>query len=365
MLAHEPVGRPRVVIADEPTTGQDAIVRTQLSRELRALADEGVAVLILSHDLEVVRGLADEILVLEQGRLVESGRCAEVLAAPRHPYTRRLVAARTPASPVGTARVDASPALSVRDLVAGHGHGRRRTTTVHGISLDIAPAERVAIVGRSGSGKTTLARCIAGLHPFRSGDVRLADTALSPLLRRRTRDQLARIQYVFQDARASFNEFVPVLAQVARTAERLGGMDSTSARSLAIEQLALLGIDDEVVSRLPGGLSGGELQRAALVRAVRPSPRCSSATRSPRAWTVTEQELLDVLAGLQESTGCAVMLITHDLAVVAGLADRVVVIDDGRIVEQGRTTDVLARPAHHLTRALVTAAELPGRQHVE
>lgn len=366
VLAHELVGQPGVVIADEPTTGQDAVVRAELARELRALADQGVAVLVLSHDLELVRGLADEILVLERGRLVESGPTAEVLAAPRHPYTRRLVEAFTAPPAVETATAGdtpvVAPVLSVRDLVAGHGQGRRRTATVHGISLDVARGERTALVGRSGSGKTTLARCLAGLHPFWSGDVRLAEVSLSPLLRRRTRNQLARIQYVFQDARASFNEFVPVLAQVARTAERLRGADPAAARRLAVDQLALLGVDEAVADRLPAALSGGELQRAALVRAALAEPEvllCDEITSGLDK--VTERELLDVLAGLQERTGCAVVLITHDLGLAARFTQRLLVLDGGRVVEEGASARVLADPSHRVTRELTAAAALLSR----
>lgn len=364
VLAHELVGQPRVVIADEPTTGQDAVVRAELAHELRSLADQGVAVLVLSHDLELVRGLADEILVLERGRLVESGPTAEVLAVPRHPYTRRLVEAFA-APPAGDAPVvlpDATPVLSARDLVAGHGQGRRRTATVHGISLDVARGERIALVGRSGSGKTTFARCLAGLHPFWSGDVRLAQVSVSPLLRRRTRDQLARIQYVFQDARASFNEFVPVLAQVARTAERLRGADPAAARRLAVDQLALLGVDEAVADRLPAALSGGELQRAALVRAALAEPEvllCDEITSGLDK--VTERELLDVLAGLQERTGCAVVLITHDLGLAARFTQRLLVLDGGRVVEEGGSARVLADPSHRVTRELTAAARVLSR----
>jgi peptide/nickel transport system ATP-binding protein len=362
VLAHELVGQPRVVIADEPTTGQDAVVRAELARELRTLADQGVAVLVLSHDLELVRGLADEILVLERGRLVESGPTAEVLAAPRHPYTRRLVEAFAAPPAVGTATAGDAPVLSVRDLVAGHGQGRRRTATVHGISLDVARGERIALVGRSGSGKTTLARCLAGLHPFWSGEVRLGEVSLSPLLRRRTRDQLARIQYVFQDARASFNEFVPVLAQVARTAERLRGTDPASARRLAVEQLGLLGVEEAVADRLPAALSGGELQRAALVRAALAEPEvllCDEITSGLDK--VTERELLDVLAGLQERTGCAVVLITHDLGLAARFTRRLLVLDGGRVVEEGASARVLADPSHRVTRELTAAARVLSR----
>jgi peptide/nickel transport system ATP-binding protein len=235
------------------------------------------------------------------------------------------------------------------------------------VALRIHPGDRIAVVGRSGSGKTTLARCIAGLHPHRAGDILLGTTPLSPLLRRRSREQLARIQYVFQDARASFTEFAPVLDQLARTAQRLRGLDRATAREHATHGLTRLGVTPASATRLPTALSGGELQRAALVRATLARPDlliCDEITSGLDP--ATQSDLLDVLGELQRDTGLALVVITHDLAVVARLANRVVIIDNGRVVEQGRTADVLARPAHPITRALVTAAAgLPGRHHVE
>ncbi|NIK60790.1 ABC transporter ATP-binding protein [Kribbella shirazensis] len=354
VLAHELIGRPQVLIADEPTTGQDAQIRRRLAEELRAVAGQGIAVLLLTHDLELVRLLADHVLVMSRGKVVESGPAGEVLAVPRHEYTRRLVDAQrivpSPAPPASGV-----PVVSVRDLVAGH----RRVDTLHDVSLTIEAGDQLAVVGRSGSGKTTLARCLAGLHPHRRGEIRLGSTVLSPLLRRRTREQLARIQYVHQDTRASFNEFVPVLDQVARTAERLRGLSRADARREALDRLEQLGIREDVATRLPRSLSGGELQRSALVRAVVAEPDlliCDEITSGLD--TVTQAELLDVLRELQDSTDCALIVITHDLAVVAGITHRVVVVDDGRIVEQGRTTEVLANPGHAVTRALVTASGL-------
>jgi peptide/nickel transport system ATP-binding protein len=350
VLAHELVGRPQILIADEPTTGQDAQIRRQLAAELRAVAAQGIAVLLLTHDLELVRMLADHVLVMSRGKVVEAG--PEVLAVPQHEYTRRLVEAQrivpSPATPASGV-----PVVSVRALVAGH----RRVDTLHDVSLTIEAGDRLAVVGRSGSGKTTLARCIAGLHPYRQGELRLGSAVLSPLLRRRTREELARIQYVHQDTRASFNEFVPVLDQVARTAERLRGLSTADARREALDRLERLGIREDVATRLPRSLSGGELQRSALVRAVIAGPDlliCDEITSGLD--TVTQAELLDVLRDLQQSTDCALMVITHDLAVVAGITHRVVVVDDGRIVEQGRTAEVLADPGHAVTRALVTAS---------
>ncbi|MFI7066261.1 ABC transporter ATP-binding protein [Kribbella sp. NPDC050124] len=358
VLAHQLIGRPKVLIADEPTTGQDALIRRRLAGELRAVAEQGIAILLLTHDLGLVRMLADHVLVMNAGAIVESGPAGDLLAVPRHPYTQRLVEAERIAaapSPSPSPADRQEPTVTVRDLVAGH----RRVDTLHEVSMEIWPGDRLAVVGRSGSGKTTLARCIAGLHPHGDGEILLGATPLSPLLRQRTREQLARIQYVHQDTRASFNEFVPVLDQVARTAERLRGVQRAVARRQALDDLDRLGVPEHVATRLPRSLSGGELQRAALVRAVLARPElliCDEITSGLD--TVTQAELLDVLGTLQVRSGCALMLVTHDLSVVAGLMDRVTILDDGRIVEQGATAKVLANPAHLVTRALVTASTM-------
>ncbi|WP_312864618.1 ABC transporter ATP-binding protein [Saccharopolyspora phatthalungensis] len=338
VLAHELVGRPRVMVADEPTTGQDAVTRGRLIEELRAVAGQGIAVLLLTHDLGLVRALAHRVLVMNDGSVVESGPCQQVLDSPQHSYTRRLIDAQPAPSAQPRPAATGRPLLTVRRVTAGHG----RVDTLHEITMDIHPGDKVAVVGRSGSGKTTLARCIAGLHPHRGGEIRLAGRTLSPRLHRRSRDQLARIQYVFQDARASFSEFVPVLDQIARTAERLRGATSSAARSQAIEALARLGVPESSARRLPRSLSGGELQRAALVRALLSGPDlliCDEITSGLD--TLTQADLLGVLDQLHQDTGCALVVITHDLAVAAHLANRLVIMHVGKIAEQGRTAELI------------------------
>lgn len=353
VLAHELVGRPRVVVADEPTTGQDAVTRARLVGELRAVAAQGIAVLLLTHDLDLVRELAHRVLVMNGGGIVESGSRREVLGSPRHDYTKRLIAAQPGRTAEPGCTGGGRPLVTVSAVTAGHG----RVDTLREVTLDIRAGDKLAVVGRSGSGKTTLARCIAGLHPHRLGEIRLDEDLLSPRLRRRTRDQLARIQYVFQDARASFNEFVPVLDQVARTAERLRGATSSAARAEAIEGLARLGVAESGAARLPRSLSGGELQRAALVRALLSGPElliCDEITSGLDA--LTQAELLGLLNGVHRDTGTALVVITHDLAVATSLADRLLIMHEGEIAEQGETEAVLAAPKHAATRELLDAA---------
>lgn len=359
VLAQALLGGARVVVADEPTTGQDTPTRRRVAAELAAVVAEGVTLVLCSHDLVLVRALADEVVVLRGGVVVEQGPTADVLGSPRHAYTRALVAAdgardvgggpRRAANVGGGPRpTPDAPLLAATDVVADHRARGRSRRALHGVSLDLRAGARVALVGRSGSGKTTLARVLAGLHHPSSGTVALRGEPLAGRLTRRRRDQVAAVQYVFQDARASFDEFRPVLDQVARSALLLRGHDDAGDRARAA--LAGVGLDDGVVTRRPRSLSGGELARAALARALLAEPEvlvCDEVTAGLD--TLTRAGVLDLLDGLD----VALLVVTHDPAVVAHLADEVVVLDDGRVVERGPAARVLADPREELTRALL------------
>ncbi|MEW2577042.1 ABC transporter ATP-binding protein [Streptomyces syringium] len=381
----------RVVVADEPTTGQDALTKRRIVAELAAVARQGIAVVLLSHDLPVVRELADEVLVMKEGRVIESGAVEDVWAAPGHPWTRELLYGNEEGSPgavvgpvsggvggvahgpgavtegrtEGADSAEAHPgavragvADRPRLLVAEGVTARHRGTgdLLRGASLTVRAGECLAVVGRSGSGKTTLARCLAGLHSTYDGVVSLDGSPLPRSLRRRSRSQLAAVQYVFQDARAAFDEFRPVLDQVARTAVRLRGVGPRAAEEEARTVLAGMGLGEEHTRRRPGRLSGGELQRAALARALLARPRvliCDEITSGLD--TVTRRGILRLLTELtHEADGPALVLITHDLD-TAALATRIAVLDDGEIVEQGEASRVLAAPRHGFTRALTEA----------
>ncbi|MEV0224528.1 ATP-binding cassette domain-containing protein [Streptomyces sp. NPDC050704] len=353
----------RVVVADEPTTGQDALTKRRVVDELTAVAARGIGIVLLSHDLETVRALADEVLVMRDGRVVESGPTERVWLAPAHPWTRELLAERptlpTDASGAsgagnapGTGRTDA--VLQVRGLHARHRDG---VSALRAPRLTLRTGECLAVLGRSGSGKTTLARCLAGLHRRYDGDVLLDGAPLPRSLRDRSRDQLAAVQYVFQDARASFDEYRPVLDQVARTAVRLRAASPREARAEASEVLNSLGLSGELVDRSAGRLSGGELQRAALARALLARPRvlvCDEITSGLD--TVTRRGILDLLAGLlHDRDDLSLVLITHDLD-TARLASGIAVLDAGELVEQGRAAEVLTAPSHPFTVSLVEAS---------
>jgi peptide/nickel transport system ATP-binding protein len=370
VLAQALVSGAPVVVADEPTTGQDALTKRRLVEELRTLLRRGVAVVLLSHDLDVVRELADDVVVLREGRVVESGPAGRVLEAPRHPWTRRMLDAAAPTAPAaqagpreaGNAEADGA-LLRVEGLTAWHGVRRSANTVLHHATLALRAGECLAVVGRSGSGKTTLARCLAGLHHRWSGRVELAGEALPRSLRRRGRQELAAVQYVFQDPRAAFDEYRPVLEQVARTAVRLRRLPAHEARAEAARTLAALDLDAATAARRPDGLSGGELQRAGLARALLARPKvllCDEITSGLDP--VTRHGIQEQLAGLTAAEGRpGLLLITHDLATAAALADRVAVLDAGRIVETGPAHRVLTAPRHPFTRALLAA--LPGGVH--
>ncbi|MFI6033599.1 ABC transporter ATP-binding protein [Streptomyces sp. NPDC051315] len=339
----------RVIVADEPTTGQDALTKSRIVDQLAAVAARGIAVVLLSHDLDVVRALADDVLVMRAGRVVESGPAERLWRAPRHEWTRTLLDARRPPTDAGPAPDPDRPALRVRGLTARH-HG---AVALRVPELDLHPGTSLAVVGRSGSGKTTLARCLAGLHRDHDGEIVLDDTPLPRSLRHRTRAQLAAVQYVFQDVRAAFDDHRPVLDQVARTAVRLRGTDPVAAREEALATLARLGLPPGPSHRLPSRLSGGELQRAALARALLAHPRvllCDEITSGLD--TVTRRALLGLLAGLlRDRDDLSLVLVTHDLD-TARLADRIAVLDAGELVEQGPARRVLTEPRHPFTVSL-------------
>ncbi|UQI49428.1 ATP-binding cassette domain-containing protein [Streptomyces sp. HU2014] len=253
-----------------------------------------------------------------------------------------------------------APVLEARAVTARH---RGTPALLRDASLSVRAGECLAVVGRSGSGKTTLARCLAGLHSRYEGHVLLDGAPLPRSLRQRDRARLAAVQYVFQDARAAFDEYRPVLDQVARTAVRLRGVGPGAAEEEAVAALGRVGLTEETARRRPGGLSGGELQRAALVRALLARPRvliCDEVTSGLDS--VTRRGILRLLADLaREPDGPALVLITHDLD-TAALADRIAVLDAGRIVEQGPATEVLTAPRHAFTRALTGSSGAHDRR---
>ncbi|MEV4260497.1 ATP-binding cassette domain-containing protein [Kribbella sp. NPDC049584] len=335
-LAQALTCRPRVLVLDEPSTGLDSLTRLQLVEELRELTGTGLGILLLSHDLDLVRGLATRVVVLDAGRVV-----ADVLpSSPDLPAT-------------GTSTVG-RPLLEAMNLSASL-RPRGRDVVLREVALEIRAGACLGVVGRSGSGKTTLARCLAGLHERHTGRI-LLDGEPLPVLRKRTREQNRRVQYVWQEVRGSFDERRPVDEQVARTAQRLRGLSAHQAREEAQATLARLGVAAITAARPPSRLSGGELQRAALARAVLADPDvliCDEITTAlDDRGTALVLELLTEL----KARGTALIWIGHDLGLVAAVADQVLVLDAGRVVEQGPPATLTTAPHHEVTRRLVAAA---------
>ncbi|WP_338051241.1 ABC transporter ATP-binding protein [Pseudonocardia acidicola] len=357
-LAQALVTRPGVLVLDEPTTGLDTVTRARALAELGELVAGGTTLVLLTHDLAAVRLLADRVVVLDRGRVVEQGPAAGVLAAPAHPATRRIVAAEPRLRTGSAGRAGAPPRLQASGLRV---QLRSGAILLDGVDLAAEAGEVVAVVGRSGAGKTTLARCLAGLVVPTAGQVQVDGTVLAADARRRRRAGLHAVQYVHQDARASFVAHRSVTAQLARTAQLLRGVPAAAAREEARELLAALGIDGAAADRRPAGLSGGQLQRAAVVRALLARPAvlvCDEITSALD--THRQAELLAAITAPAVLAGAAVVLISHDLALVSGVADSVCVIDEGRCAEHRPTRQLLAEPRTGPTRALLAAAATTG-----
>ncbi|MEV5966246.1 ATP-binding cassette domain-containing protein [Kribbella sp. NPDC051952] len=338
-LAQALTCRPKVLVLDEPSTGLDSLTRWQLVKELRELTAGGLGILLLSHDLDLVRALTTRVVVLDAGHVIGTDVIPD---SPQLPATGTT----TPGQPLLQAmNLSASLRPRGRDLV------------LHELDLAVRAGSCLGVVGRSGSGKTTLARCLAGLHERFTGQLLLDDEPL-PVLRKRSREQNRRIQYVWQEVRGSFDERRPVDQQVARTAERLRGRPPKEAHAEAVATLARVGVAAITAARPPSRLSGGELQRAALARAVLAHPDvliCDEITTAlDDHGTALVVELLTEL----KDRGTALIWIGHDLGLVAALADQVMVIDAGRVVEQGPPDRVMTQPVSELTRRLVRAVHL-------
>ncbi|WP_016909236.1 ABC transporter ATP-binding protein [Streptomyces xiaopingdaonensis] len=351
--------RPRAVVLDEPGTGLDPATRLAVASELTALADDGIAVLLLSHDHALVRRLAQHVVRLEEGRVTAQGLPGEVL-----PDRRSFAVGPTlpQPRPVDARPPEARPAvLETQGLTAWLRPGRR-DAVLHDVALRLDPAECLGVAGRSGSGKTTLARCVAGLHERRDGRL-LLDGRPLPLLRDRSTEQRRRVQYVWQEVRGSFDERRTVLDQVARTAVRLRGLDRDRATEEAAALLARLDVAEETAARPPASLSGGQLQRAALARALLAEPdvllcdEITSALDEHATGLVTGE-----LARAREERGTAVVWIGHDIPLLGAVADRVVVLEAGRVAEHGEAGEVLASPRTGATRQLLGAD--PATQQV-
>ena len=354
--------QPDVLVLDEPTTALDVTTQIEVLAHLRKLiALHGTAALYITHDLAVVAQIADRIMVLRHGKIVETGPTQVILTSPKTDYARALVAERKAAEQGVRAREDgrAQTVLAVEDVTVSYG----RREVVRAARFTISRGETVAVVGESGSGKTTLAYAICGQVAARAGSISFQGTPLAPHYTRRTREELRRIQLVFQLPDVALNPRHSVGLIVGRPAAFYFGMKGPELKSRVAELLVAVGLDPSLASRYPGQLSGGQKQRVCIARALAAKPDlivCDEVTSALDP--LVGEEILKLLRRLQEDLGVAYMFITHDLGTVRRIAHRVVVMLDGSIVAQGPVADIFDRPGHpYFARLMASAPEMrPG-----
>jgi len=352
-------GRPELLIADEPTSALDVTTQAQILDLLAGLVrEEGMGLLLITHDLAVVAGRADRVAVMQEGRVVEQGPAAAVFRAPAHPYTRALLAAATHVPEPARAGDGGVPVLSVEAAVRDYRLPRRGPfapagllRAVDGVSFDVPAGESVGLVGESGCGKSTLARAILGLEPLQGGRIRLGGAAVGPGMARAVR---AAVQVVFQDPFGSFDPRWRVERLVAEPFHLTGRPRDWRAR--VARALGEVGIDPGAGRRLIHEFSGGQRQRIAIARALIIRPRLIVLDEAVSALDLrVRARILDLLARLRREHGMAYLFISHDLGVVRTITDRVLVMERGRIVEEGPTRAILTAPAHPYTRRLLAA----------
>ncbi|MEQ9906865.1 ABC transporter ATP-binding protein [Pectobacterium odoriferum] len=382
LIASALAAGPQLLIADEPTTALDATVQKQVLKVFTALAQAGHGVLLITHDLAVVADVADRVIVMQHGALVEGGEARQILSAPTHPYTRKLLAAIPAASTRGKWLAGVDPlqsgiAPSAVSLAANHAStdavaltadriavsfkrpDGSRMQAVNQVSLQIKRGETLGIVGESGSGKTTLGKVILALQKPDSGEVRLADNAWSTLTERERRPLRARIQTITQDPLSSFDPQFTV-AQILRQPLRLRrdlSDDEKQRRILTL--LEYVGLTPDLLTRRPTALSGGQRQRVSIAQALASDPEILICDEPVSALDVTTQaQVLDLLVALQRQLGLTMLFISHDLGVVQHMSHRIAVMKDGDIVETGPVEQIFNQPQHPYTRLLLsTVAE--------
>ncbi|WP_219413025.1 dipeptide ABC transporter ATP-binding protein [Pseudonocardia nigra] len=360
---------PQLLIADEPTSALDVTVQRQILDHLeRLMAARGTSMLLITHDLGLAADRTDEVVVMCQGRVVETGPAAQILRDPQHEYTQRLVAA-APSVAGSRSRVvvpavteeSPVPALEVTDLVKEYKvRGQREPLrAVDGVSFAVPQGTTTAIVGESGSGKTTTARLVLGLERPTAGHIRIADQTLDGADRTRRRAIRRQMQPVFQDPYGSLDPVLPVERLIDEPLRVFGIGDPGSRRRRVAELLDHVALPRGAAQRHPVELSGGQRQRVAIARALALAPKLVICDEAVSALDVLVQDqILELLTQLQRDLGLSYLFITHDLAVVRLIAHDVVVMRRGQVVEHGSTAEIFDRPQAEYTRTLLDA--IPG-----
>ena len=400
-IALATANNPSVLIADEPTTALDVTVQAEILDLLRQLASEGVAVLLITHDMGVVADVADAVAVMRHGRIIERGDVHTIFASPSHDYTRQLLAAvprlnslrggagsgadtsagvgGAAVSGAGLAKVaavnsddaasegvasrvgdSAQPLVHIENLDVVYRNGRRQVHAVRGVSFDIARGQVLGLVGESGSGKSTIAGTLTGLVPIHSGSVQVDGLEVAGASGRKLRGVRSQTGIVFQNPASSLNPRRSVGASIGQPLQLHTNLTNAQRHQRVNELLEAVRLPASMAQRYPHEMSGGQRQRVAIARALALQPQLLIADEPTSALDVSVQAVvLELLASLQHELGFACLFVSHDLAVVEQVASQVVVLRQGQVVEAGKTTKVLSAPSDPYTQALVAAVPVP------
>lgn len=374
-IALATANNPSVLIADEPTTALDVTVQAEILDLLRQLASEGVAVLLITHDMGVVADVADAVAVMRHGRIIERGDVRTIFASPSHDYTRQLLAAVPRLNSLRGGAGDAAsegdgvafrvgdsaqPLVHIENLDIVYRNGRRQVHAVRGVSFDIARGQVLGLVGESGSGKSTIAGTLTGLVPIHSGSVQVDGLEVAGASGRKLRGVRSQTGIVFQNPASSLNQRRSVGASIGQPLQLHTNLTNAQRRQRVNELLEAVRLPASMAQRYPHEMSGGQRQRVAIARALALQPQLLIADEPTSALDVSVQAVvLELLASLQQELGFACLFVSHDLAVVEQVASQVVVLRQGQVVEAGKTTKVLSAPSDPYTQALVTAVPVP------
>ena len=348
MTAMAMICQPDLIVFDEPTTALDVTTQVEVLVSIRrAIKEHGAAVLYISHDLAIVAQMADRVMVLRYGEAVEEAPIRQIMEAPSHPYTKSLWAVRSLQTP---AKPELEPLLEVEGISAAYG----RFKALEDIDFSIGKRQTLAVVGESGSGKSTLGRLIAGLMPPVKGTVKLDGKSLPTLVRQRDKDMLRRIQIIYQSADTALNPRHTIRKILGRPLTFFQSLRGAAREQRVIELLKMVELDPGYAGRYPAQLSGGQRQRVAIARALAANPDliiCDEITSALDQ--LVQAGILQMLADLQQRLGVSYLFITHDLEIVRAIADRVIVMSQGRIVDQGSRAEVLSPPYPDYTKLLL------------
>ncbi|WP_169581288.1 MULTISPECIES: ABC transporter ATP-binding protein [Microbacterium] len=359
---------PRVLIADEPTTALDVTVQAEILDLLRHLHQKlDSAIILITHDMGVVADMADDVMVMKDGDVVEHGSAAKLFTAPDHPYTRALMASvphlglGTAVADVASSSDDTTAALLLENVSIDYPKRGRVPAfrAVADASISIQPGEVLGLVGESGSGKTTIARAIVGLVPIAEGQLRVAGQEMVGVDPKQLRAVRRKLGIVFQDPGSSLNPRWPVGQSIGEPLE-LAGRDRKEIGTRVTELLDMVELPRDFRNRYPHELSGGQRQRIGIARALALDPQVLVADEPTSALDVSVQaRVLELLQNIQKEKQFATLFVTHDLAVVDLLADRIAVMQHGKIVEQGSKEQILRNPQDPYTQRLIAAVPVP------